>query len=111
MHMELFTYHGNPVRVGAYDGEPWFVGVDIAAVLGFADPKLAVAKYVEPEEQIPMMFHCEEHDHDFRLDLISYIGAQDLLFNADGKEAPLFKSWLADVATVVRHGGFEEEEE
>ena len=114
MHMEIFTYRGEPVRVGSYEGEPWFVGADVAAILGFENPKGAVQEFVEAEERVPMMMHCDEHDHDYRVDLISYFGIHSLFFHSDKTEMDnvdrmLFKSWLADVATVVRHGGFEEE--
>jgi BRO family, N-terminal domain len=33
---------GHDVRVIDRDGEPWFVGIDVAEVLGYADPKQAV---------------------------------------------------------------------
>ena len=113
MRLALFSYHGNPVRAGAHDGEPWFVGGDIASILGYKDCRAAVNKYVEPEERVPMMFHCEEHDHDHRVDLISFYGVHTLLINAEGadfEEVARFKIWLADVAAVIRYGGFDHDE-
>lgn len=40
------------VRTLLIDGEPWAVGVDIAAALGYDDPAQAVRKHVDPEDKI-----------------------------------------------------------
>ena len=39
------------VRVVTIDGEPWFVGRDIARVLGYANPNDALAKRVDEEDK------------------------------------------------------------
>ena len=108
MQMEIFTYHGHPVRVGSHDGIAWFVGQDIAEILGIEDPRNVIAEAVGPDERVPMMMHCDEHDHDYRIDLITCGGAVDLLFEADDADlegVKHFKSWLADVEEVVSYDG------
>lgn len=40
-----FTFNGAAVRVVSIDGEPWFVGKDVAEVLGYANPADAMTKH------------------------------------------------------------------
>lgn len=40
-----FDFKGNSVRVVSIDGEPWFVGNDVAEALGYAKPRNAVASH------------------------------------------------------------------
>lgn len=35
------------IRTAEVDGEPWFVGKDVAEALGYAEPRSAVSKKVE----------------------------------------------------------------
>ena len=39
------------VRVLTLSGEPWFVGRDVAAALGYANTKDALSKHVDPEDR------------------------------------------------------------
>ena len=110
MRMEQFTYYGQPVRVAICDDKTWFVGVDIAEILGFEDPEVAVYDLVDDAEKVLMMAHCEEHDHDYLIELVSFIGALDLLSKA--KEAGCentehFRDWLVDVNYVICYGGLD----
>lgn len=38
------------IRTVIIDGEPWFVGKDVAVALGYAEPRSAVSKKVETED-------------------------------------------------------------
>ena len=40
------------VRTTVINGEPWFVGKDVAEVLGYAKPLNAVAMHVEIEDSL-----------------------------------------------------------
>ena len=39
------------IRTIEREGEPWFVGKDVAAALGYADPFGALKKHVEEEDK------------------------------------------------------------
>ena len=38
----MFPVTGQPVRVVTHDGDPWFVASDVAKVLGYREPGLAI---------------------------------------------------------------------
>lgn len=40
------------VRVIEKDGEPWFVGKDVAEILGYADPNKAIAMHIDEEDKL-----------------------------------------------------------
>ena len=108
MQMEQFTYYGQPVRAAICDDKTWFVGVDIAEILGFEDPEAAVFDLVDDAEKVPMMAYCEEHDHDYMIELVSFKGALALLREAKeaGREnTEHFRDWLIDVTYVICCGG------
>ena len=47
-----FDFHGATVRVITDEqGEPWFVGKDVAKVLGYSDANKAVAMHVDNEDK------------------------------------------------------------
>ena len=39
------------VRTMIIDGEPWFVGKDVAEALGYADPKSTISKKIDNEDK------------------------------------------------------------
>ena len=45
-----FTYADQPVRVVEIDGEPWFVGADIARILGIASAS-GITRRVDDEDR------------------------------------------------------------
>jgi anti-repressor protein len=48
-----FDFHGANVRVLTDEqGEPWFVGKDVAKVLGYSDANKAVAMHVDHEDRL-----------------------------------------------------------
>ena len=40
--LKVFEFDGSQVRTVLIDGEPYFVGQDVAKILGYANPKTAV---------------------------------------------------------------------
>lgn len=46
-----FNFEGHDVRAIAIDGEPWFVGKDVAMALGYKDTKNAMKQHVDKEDK------------------------------------------------------------
>ncbi len=53
--MQNIQIFNNPefgeIRTIAIDGEPWFVGKDVAAALGYVNTKDAVSKHVDNDDK------------------------------------------------------------
>ena len=49
--LQVFNYEGASVRVIDRDGEPWFVGKDVAEVLGYSNNRKAIGDHVDEEDK------------------------------------------------------------
>ena len=45
------------IRAVEIDGEPWFVGKDVADALGFSNPRDALANHVDEEDKASVAIH------------------------------------------------------
>lgn len=43
------------VRTICHDGEPWFVGKDVAAILGYKKPTNAIAQHVDEDDALKLL--------------------------------------------------------
>lgn len=63
-NMQIFKYENNDVRTVEMNGEPWFVGKDVASVLGYKDTVNALKTHVDEDEktgwQITTQFGVKE---------------------------------------------------
>ena len=46
-----FLFNDQQVRTVVRDGEPWFVGKDVADILGYSDTAQAVRKRIDDEDK------------------------------------------------------------
>lgn len=97
------------VRTTVIDGEPWFVGKDIAAALGYGAGKSlanAVANHVDDEDKgvTEMMTPGGKQ----MMTVINESGVYSLVFGSKLPSAKAFKHWIThDVIPAIRkHGGY-----
>ena len=51
-NMQIFKYENNDVRTVEMNGEPWFVGKDVAVILGYTNPSKALTDHVDDEDKL-----------------------------------------------------------
>ena len=51
MQPQLFNFHGQQVRTVTINDEPYFVGKDVAVILGYKKPENAIANHVEDDDK------------------------------------------------------------
>lgn len=49
--LSTYIYNDQNVRVVSVEGEPWFVGKDVAKVLGYKDTVNALKSHVDEEDK------------------------------------------------------------
>lgn len=108
------------VRVASLEGEPWFLGKDIAAVLGYKDSNRAILQHVDREDKRVLDFKaygdsCLSHFWDSPSDfsnkiIINESGLYDLIFASALPDAKSFRHWVtAEVLPSIRKtGGYQE---
>lgn len=103
--MTLFTNAelGN-VRVLEIDGEPYFVGKDVAEILGYSNPRDALSKHVDAEDK--GVANCDTLGGTQEMTIINESGLYSLIISSKLPSAKAFKHWItAEVLPVVRKTG------
>ena len=49
--LQILKYNEKPIRTIDRDGDPWFVGKDVAEVLGYSNTRDALAKHVRDRDK------------------------------------------------------------
>ena len=94
------------IRTVEINNEPWFVGKDVAEVLGYADTFGAIKKHVEDEDKQ----NCQNNSFESNrgLTVINESGLYSLILSSKLPKAKEFKRWVtAEVLPSLRkHGGY-----
>lgn len=99
------------VRVAEFDGEPWFVGKDVAEILGYARPVKAVHDHVDQEDQkedIVTVSQASQIGTTQNVLLINESGLYSLILSSKLPTAKKFKRWVtSEVLPAIRkHGAY-----
>ena len=94
------------VRVVERDGEPWFVGKDVAEALGYYDTNKAVAMHVDDDDKLNDKTALSLGQRGGWL--INESGVYSLVFSSKLRKAKEFKRWVTlEVLPAIRkHGGY-----
>ena len=89
------------VRVTEIDGKPYFVGKDIATILGYADTKKAIEQHVDDEDRLIIQLSdiqeggvLPPHMQGSKIGLITESGMYALVFGSQLEGAKAFKKWV-----------------
>lgn len=95
------------VRVVEQNGEPWFVGKDVAEILGYSDTNKAVAMHVDNEDKKlndkSSLSFGQRGAH-----LINESGLYSLILSSKLPQAKQFKRWVTSevLPSIRKHGGY-----
>ena len=94
------------VRSLMVNGEPYFVGRDVAKILGYANPNDALAKRVDEEDK--GVAKCDTLGGSQELIIINESGLYSLILSSKLPSAKRFKRWVtSEVLPAIRkHGVF-----
>lgn len=92
------------IRIVERDGEPWFVGKDIAAALGYSNPRDALAAHVDDEDKATVAIHDGSQNRN--MTIINESGVYSLIFSSKMERAKQFKRWVtSEVLPAIRKTG------
>lgn len=103
-----FQLFNNPefgdLRCIEKDGEPWFVGKDVAAALGYGDTTQAIRKHVDPEDKGGVEMTTPGGKQ--KVIIINESGLYSLIFGSKLEKAKRFKHWVtSEVLPALRKTG------
>lgn len=96
------------IRTLMKDGEPWFVGKDIAVILGYSNPNEAIADHVDDEDKLnsKTLSSCNLDLGQRGGWLINESGLYSLILSSKLETARAFKRWVtAEVLPSIRKHG------
>lgn len=92
------------VRAVEVDGEPWFVGKDVAQALGYSNPRKALADHVDAEDK--GVTKCDTPGGEQDITTINESGLYSLVLSSKLPGAKKFKRWVtAEVLPTIRKTG------
>ena len=113
MNNELINFHHEmfgDIRAIERDGEPWFVGKDVAEALGYSNASKAVMVHVDEEDKQKVMLKADSQNGNVvtATTLINESGLYSLVLSSKLPQAKVFKHWVtAEVLpSIRRHGAY-----
>lgn len=92
------------IRTLEIDNEPWFVGRDVATVLGYSNPRKAIGDHVDDEDK--GVTKCDTLGGSQDLTIINESGLYSLILSSKLPNAKLFKRWVtSEVLPAIRKHG------
>lgn len=104
--LQLFKFEGNEVRTLKIDDEPYFVGKDVAKILGYKNTKDALAKHVDVEDKLGSQIATSGQRRE--MTIINESGLYSLILSSKMPNARKFKHWVTSevLPTIRKHGAY-----
>jgi len=94
------------LRTVEIDGEPWFVGKDVAAALGYKKPENAIANHVSDEDKTSTLIQGSGSNYKSKATIINESGLYSLILSSKLPSAKEFKHWVtSEVLPSIRKNG------
>ncbi|PTG39192.1 antirepressor protein [Staphylococcus phage PMBT9] len=102
--LQIFNFEDLPVRTLTVDEEPYFVGNDVAQILGYEDYRGAINKKVDTEDKLRSQIDYAGQKRS--VTLINESGLYSLIFSSKLESAKRFKRWVtSEVLPAIRKHG------
>lgn len=94
------------VRTLVINSEPWFIGKDVADVLGYKNQRDAISKHVDSEDKNTVAIHDGITRGNPNQTIINESGLYSLIFGSKLESAQKFKRWVtSEVLPTLRKTG------
>ena len=94
------------VRTVTIDSIPYFVGKDVADILGYAKPENAIAAHVDDEDKTTTLIQGTGSNYKSKAVVINESGLYSLIFSSKMPNAKKFKHWVTSevLPSIRKHG-------
>lgn len=94
------------VRTIQQNGEPWFIGKDVAEILGYKKPENAIAVHVDDEDKTTTLIQGTGSNYKSNAVIINESGLYSLILSSKMPKAKEFKRWVtSEVIPAIRKTG------
>ena len=94
------------VRTVEVSGTPYFVGKDVAEILGYADPQKAMKMHIDDEDKLTRQIVVSGQNRN--VTIINESGLYSLILSSKLPKAKEFKHWVTSeiLPTIRKHGAY-----
>ena len=104
--VQLFNFENHEVRSLLINSEPWFVGRDVAEVLGYKKPENAIANHVDDDDKTTTLIRGIGSNYKSKTMIINESGLYSLVLSSKLPSAKKFKRWVtSEVLPALRKTG------
>lgn len=104
--LQTFNFEELPVRTVTVENEPYFVGSDVAKILGYLKPANAIANHVDDEDKTTTLIQGTGSNYKSKAVIINESGLYNLIFSSKLESAKRFKRWVtSEVLPAIRKHG------
>ena len=96
------------VRTLEINGEPYFVGKDVATILGYVKPENAIANHVDDEDKTTTLIQGTGSNYKSNAVIINESGLYSLILSSKLPQAKEFKHWVTSeiLPSIRKPGGY-----
>lgn len=105
--LRVFDYNGKSIRTMEFNGQPWFVAIDVCNVLEIANSRDAVARLDEDEKNTVGLTDGNKRGNP-NTAIVSESGLYSLILGSRKPEAKQFKRWITHevIPSIRKTGGY-----
>lgn len=102
--LQTFNFEELPVRTLEVNGEPYFIGKDVADILGYTNSRKALSDHVDEEDKLTSRIVTSGQNRN--VTIINESGLYSLIFSSKLENAKRFKRWVtSEVLPTLRKTG------
>ena len=107
-NLKIWNYENSEIRTVEIEGEPYFVGKDVAAILGYAKPENAMATHVDDEDKTTTLIQGTGSNYKSKAIVINESGLYSLILSSKLPNAKKFKRWVTSevLPDIRKHGAY-----
>lgn len=105
-NLQLFEFENQKVRTLKIDDEPYFVGKDVAKILGYSNTRDALSRYVDSEDK--GVAKLDTLGGKQNQTIINESGLYSLILSSKMPNAKRFKHWVTNevLPAIRKHGAY-----
>lgn len=107
--IQTFTFNNAPLRTLTDEaGDPWFVGKDVATILGYTNPRKALIDHVDDEDKTDGVTIRDSIGREQNPTVINESGLYSLILSSKLPTAKRFKRWVTHevLPSIRKTGGY-----
>lgn len=106
--LQMFNFENQQVRILEKEGEPYFVGKDVAQVLGYKKPENALSTHVDSEDKTTTLIQGSGSNYKSITTIINESGMYSLVLSSKLESAKRFRRWVTNevLPSIRKHGAY-----